>query len=623
MHSNCFTAIKSAVVTISSLLFVSCVNSDYDFDKINTEITIAQGGISFPIGNTRQLTMKDFIGDTDSSDDSTGGTDDFLTTVDGKYSISFSEYFSAPELLYDLTGKLHISDIVYENTFSLSGVSGKAGSSAMVRKSAPIVDENRVSDIVQRAGSAVVPNYAFKDDFNEYFEIVLISPKDLPTDVKIKSVSKLALDEVYARIEIQTSVASGINPEIDMTVDFPDEIILDETDNRVSGNSLKFSGKFNNGKIVVAPVKIAELNLSRYDFSSDKDLIAYCRAHGTYTISGTGFSIIDYGGKVDNKITMSVKDINFKMLAGKFEYAFNIEPVCVDFGDVPSIIKNAVLDFYNPYLTLDLKSNLNIPLTASIKLVPVWNSSSTVAGGNGDRADAVNIQIPYEPCKDAASPSVQKFFVAATDEGRSQDRSFIENYGLKSILKHLPDQVNVDATIAVESERESVIEPAVQALFDADYSLVCPLSFGPELFMEASDTLTGIDESLAEIIVDNVVQITGSVINTMPLQLNLKIDLLDGSDNILPLKGECKQPIASCSRDGKASTTDLACTLAVGDGVSAEDIKSIKLTYGLSSGSAVGIPITESSYVQAHLSLTLPEGLSLDIDKKENSKNGK
>lgn len=611
---NALTLVKSAIVVSATLLTVSCVNSEYDIDKINTEVTFAKSGFSFPVGETRQLTMKDFIGGTDSSEGSASGSaaDDYLTTTaDGQYAITYSDEFSALDLLSDMTDKLKLSDIVYENPFSLKV------------DDIPVIDKSAGTEVYSVSQNGVSPQIvggessALKPEFDEKFELILISAKELPAEAKIKSVSEAFLDEVYANIDVDviTDIGADVNPEIEMSVDFPSEIRLDASDARVSGNSLIVKERFKGGEITIAPVRISELDLSKYDFKSGSDLIVECRAHGTVTIDDGNFSIDDVGGKVDCKITLSIRNIKFKKFSGKFEYAFLSEPEEIDFSDLPSILKNGVLDFYNPYITLDVKSNLNIPMTATIRLTPEWETAAA-ADKTEKISDPVEIKIPYEPCTDSSKPAVQKYFVAAMDRGRGAEQLYIENAGIKTLLKRIPDRLKVETSVSVDSERESVIEPAVATSFDADYSLVCPLSFGPDLFLEASDTLKSIDGTLADIMVDNPVQITGSVINYLPFELNLKVDLLDESCNILPLKSEASQRIASCGPHGEPTFTNLGCTLNVDESVSAEDIKAIKLTYRLSSGFAVGIPVMESSYVQAHISLTLPEGLSMDLKKK-------
>lgn len=610
------TAFKSAIVVSAALLTVSCVNSEYDLDKLNTEVTFAKSGLSFPLGNTKQITLKDFIGSNEGSDGSTGGsgtTDDYFTTVDGAYAISFTGNTSSPDMITDLTDKLHISDIVFEKGFSLN------------LDEIPVADEPSDAEIHSVSPKSVSPQVvggessALKPPFDEKFELILISAKELPADAKIKSVSQAVLDEVYANIvvDVLTDIGTGVNPEVEMSVDFPSEIRLDASDTRVSGNSLKIKERFKGGEVSIAPVRITELDLSKYDFTSNTDLIVECRAHGTVLIDDESFSIDKVGRKIDSKITLSIRNIKFKKLTGRFEYEFQSDPTEIDFSDVPSILKNGVLDFYNPYLSLEVKSNLNVPMVATIRLIPEWEEE----GGLSDesKSESVEIKIPYEPCTDASTPSVQKFFVAAMDKGRGDGMKFIENGGIKSLLRQIPDRMKVETSMSVDSERESTIEPAVQAVIDADYSLVCPLCFGPDLFLEASDTLTGIDETLAGYIAANPVKITGSVINYMPLQLNLKVDLLDGSDNVLPLKSEAVQRIASCGPNGRPSSTILGCRLDVDESVKAEDIKSIKLTYSLSSGLAVGIPVMESSYVQAYISLTLPEGLKMDFKKKDDN----
>ena len=48
-----------------SMVVNSCVNKDYDIDKLDTEITLASEGLELPLGKTAPITIKDLLKDMD------------------------------------------------------------------------------------------------------------------------------------------------------------------------------------------------------------------------------------------------------------------------------------------------------------------------------------------------------------------------------------------------------------------------------------------------------------------------------------------------------------------------------------------------------------------------------
>ena len=68
------------------------------------------------------------------------------------------------------------------------------------------------------------------------------------------------------------------------------------------------------------------------------------------------------------------------------------------------------------------------------------------------------------------------------------------------------------------------------------------------------------------------------------------------------------------SRLVSANVSPLNLTLDVKDGASAASVDALKLTFVMSSPDASGNPLTKDDYVQAKLRLTLPEGITVDLE---------
>ena len=140
------------------------------------------------------------------------------------------------------------------------------------------------------------------------------------------------------------------------------------------------------------------------------------------------------------------------------------------------------------------------------------------------------------------------------------------------------------------------------------------MEFGKDLHVELSETMSDLPDILREILAKNSVQLSGEVTSTLPVQLDLTVDLLDKNGKVIVLTEKATQKIASCKPDGSANVSPLNLTLDVKDGASAASVDALKLTFVMSSPDASGNPLTKDDYVQAKLRLTLPEGITVDLE---------
>ena len=59
---------NTCLITCAAMLSMvvnSCVNKDYDIDKLDTEITLASEGLELPLGKTAPITIQDLLKDMD------------------------------------------------------------------------------------------------------------------------------------------------------------------------------------------------------------------------------------------------------------------------------------------------------------------------------------------------------------------------------------------------------------------------------------------------------------------------------------------------------------------------------------------------------------------------------
>jgi hypothetical protein len=117
----------------------------------------------------------------------------------------------------------------------------------------------------------------------------------------------------------------------------------------------------------------------------------------------------------------------------------------------------------------------------------------------------------------------------------------------------------------------------------------------------------------------------GKVTSSLPLRLDLQVNLLDSLDRVIPMKEEAgKLKIASCDAKGNPVTTDLNLVIGV-DGIVESGLKSVELIFKADAKDAAGIPVGPGCFMQVELNAMIPDGISIDgwelIEKMEGEQN--
>lgn len=453
----------------------------------------------------------------------------------------------------------------------------------------------------------------FKIDINEAFRATLLKGDELPDDLNIISLSEASLDNTTATFNIKLTGLpdvgenKDINVELDITL--PKELVLAE-DSRVQDNILKIKGVVDrkNGSIDIAPITLAAIDLSDYDFEKREDLTEDIKVSGKFSISDPNIDLSTVTGTVTADIKAGISNIAFKKVSGKIDYSIEESSETISLSDIPDMLKGEDfnLDFDNPYITLKAKTNMGIPLKGDISIIPVRE-------GADDESGKIDLGLNIDGAANAAEKDSVMYFIAARQDGCPDDYTFVESPNIKKLLSRIPDELKVSFNAGTDSSKDCIIEPSADYMFDVEYAFVCPLSFGEDLRIEISDTIKGLDETIAKVLKDNTLQIGGEITNSLPLQLELNIELLDEHDRPVALKSPASQVIAPCESSGKESVSPLALKLEADASGDEAGISSIKMTFKVTSGNVSGIPVTEDMFVQANLKLLLPDGITIDL----------
>lgn len=456
----------------------------------------------------------------------------------------------------------------------------------------------------------------FGMDINEIFRATLLKADELPDDIKILGLSEALLDNTTAEFDIRITglpdVGEDKDIDIELDIALPKELVLAD-DGRVNGNILTISGKVDkkDGSVDIAPITVSAIDLSEYDFGKGEDLVEEITVNGRFSVDEPNIDLSTLNGTVNARIIAGINGISFKKVTGRIDYKLDETSESVSLKDMPDMLKDEKfnLDFYNPYITLKATTNMGIPLTGDISVVPV-------RGGTADESEKIEFELNMDGSESSAETETVTYFIAAKQDGCPADYTFIETPNIKKLISRIPDEIKVSFNAGTDSSKDCVIEPSADYAFDVEYEFVCPLEFGEDLNLEISDTIRGLDGVIAKALKDNTIKIGGMITNSLPLQLELQVELLDDQDKAVPLKSPARQTISSCNSDGSANTSEMSLELVTVSSAAEASISSIRMTFIVTSGNVSGIAVTEDMFVQATgLKLLLPEGITIDINE--------
>ncbi len=438
---------------------------------------------------------------------------------------------------------------------------------------------------------------SFETSIRQEVEVELISAEDLPDEVV--SLGLVELDNTKINISLKAPELRELGSSLvfELAVDMPEMIKVSGAEFDENGNVM-LSGKLDqNGVIKVPSINVDALDLTGRDL---KDGVS-----GMIVIDGS-IKLSDASLDVDKWLSKElavdfdaeIRNIDIAKLTGRVDY--HVDPVreTVDLGDVADLLGDlgaeANLDFHRANLTLEVKTNMNIPVIADMKLIPYYN-------GKADENEAVTASMALN-----ASSSVDKEEVT---------RYTFEDEAILGLLKNIPEKLEIKLDAYTDAEKDCVLEPNEDYTLKADYLFELPLAFGEEFEITYRDTIPNIPAIVGSLLAKgNQVKLTGEIENALPLGLDLQVNFLDSRGNVVPAAdGCCTQIINSCGLDAAATKTPLDIMVAVKDGAAASDITALELVFNADSGDAVGVAVTDQAYLKALLKVVLPEGITVDL----------
>ena len=415
-------------------------------------------------------------------------------------------------------------------------------------------------------------------DIDQKFDLTV---KNIPEE--LKKIEEVLLDDVYVNLEAAFEGLPGSTPfTVDLTFTLPEFI---------SPNVIPIKGKVVNGKLSATPVKLEKLyNIEPTKIKDAKTGEEYnglkgnIEIKGSISADGANFNVSELQSDITASVTASIKNkdgkIGLAKASGVFSYEIE-EETSLELDSLPEELSgdNLCLDFADPRLNLDISTNLGMPMSATLELIPYVNGVAVEA----NKVSINNVQLPHSAT--AATTTEKKYTICKAASSAPAGRDFIEA-DISKLLKQIPEKLTVKIVAGVDPTQTSVLEPSAAYTLDLAYGINVPLSFGKD-FSFTTDTELDLSGA-ASVVSMGDFGIKGKVLNDSPLNLSIQFDLLDPDGNVVPQSKSSSINIAG------AKTSDFEIYLSPAD--KSREIKSAKLTIKVTA--IPDVPVKNSDCLQ-------------------------
>lgn len=431
---------------------------------------------------------------------------------------------------------------------------------------------------------------------------------DLPSElVSLDSLMLNSGGTIKLDIIINNMPSLGSNPlNANMKIKFPD-ILMFTAGSVNANNELVINEAFVNGKLSKT-IGLRGLQFDGQPLNGALKIDDQISFDVTVSVEDPTINSDDLNGaaiSVDVNVTLA--GLGFKSVYGKFDVnmddQLNIPDVALDI--LPDFLKgdDVVLDIAQPVISLRTESNLGIPIDAEL-------SMTKIIGGVTQTDDKLTINFALPRTASPAEFVTTGYWVSPFESGKPEGYTFIEK-PVQNIFKPIPDAFKIDLKPNINTTVQHFIDLSANYKMKVNYDIIIPFSFGKDLSIALRDTMD-VDLDLGETnITTGGLELLAKVTNSIPLDLELELIILDANENILATPPT--QTILAGAPDGSGVVSNIIIALDGGLG-DLKDMKKIILNFKATSNTTVaGTPIRPENYIKADLKARVNGGITLKL----------
>ena len=290
------------------------------------------------------------------------------------------------------------------------------------------------------------------------------------------------------------------------------------------------------------------------------------------------------------QITAVLLDLACESIEGRYDYKISELHTHVDLSDLTDKAleklgdPDAVIDFDDPEVILDVVSNISIPTYAAVDFV-AYKKGVAVGQMSG-----IIVDVPIAPPGETVTQQIRLGKTA-----HSPDDIILD---FTPLIRLLPDEIAVD--IVGYTYKDIPGEIQIGEVYEAHVTphVNIPLAFGPELRLTFQDTMA-VPDTLGYLMRHNTFVLRGELTNSLPLQLDFGVEMTDSLGVVLTA------PVERTLAPEATSTFSIPLTNVAGDRII--DLRQARLTFRVS-GTDNNRAVRADDHVQANLQLQIPGG---------------
>ena len=450
------TIVVTCVFLLSTL--VSCtVDENYDLSK-GVDATIGVGkGLSFPIGSSKKIELSEFLNTEDI---------EFLKTDEaGNYAFSSTGSFSSGNFRLEET-ELNFDFGEYREEIDMELTPADDGGSPLFPGKFPYLINRKIEHHVDLN----LEQDNLPKEVKRVRKITFAEPVELDVVLDIRG----ADDNSHGMLEeVRELLFDGIRVKFPEYIDLGDDQPVDNGELVLLGSAV-----YNEDTKTLQYTKT--INVESIDFSkTDKgyfevvggaiDLSERVEINGNVRSADIVYFSLDNMTHINNVIIESnfnLSEIKLASVEGLFEPEIDeiSESLDLDFGEDMDFLKNAYIDFTNPYikLTIDNSTGANVYADASI------------VGYDNESGEMDNTRMEFNLSAEANAKT--KILITRRDSlVDGWENKVLPN--LNELLKTIPDKINVNIRSGVASDVYSVLNFGEDMAFNGEYEVNLPLAF--------------------------------------------------------------------------------------------------------------------------------------------------
>ena len=326
---------------------------------------------------------------------------------------------------------------------------------------------------------------------------------------------------------------------------------------------------------------------------------------GEVTLSGdlTAVKTGTTGGNLNIAANIHSSEMSINKVKAKVDPKVDITINPIELNDLPDVLtdNDVLLDLTDPriYITLSNPSPLSVNLSADLLAMKTDKEDKKV--------HISNINIPAEK-------ENYKICINQIKDGEEGGINYVKVEKLSTIIEEIPEKIEMTNINTSVVQVPVEIELGKDFTIETDYNIDTPLMFGPRTYINYSETIDGWDADLEDMEFEGI-EVSMTVVNEIPLGINLKAEAIDKDGNKLNNVEVDMDVNVQAGALGNAARQDVTFNITTTDGT-INGLDGIKLNIEANAKGQTGeAALNENQSIQIiGLKLKLQDGITMDLN---------